>query len=136
MSGYIRQASGNMVSGLVMRAADFNAEFDAIRDAFSGSTGHEHDGTTGDGPKINLTTSVTGDLPVAEGGTGASTAGDARTNLGLVIGADVQAEDAGLTSIAGLTTLADRMIYTTASDVYAVATLTAAGRDLIDDANV
>jgi hypothetical protein len=46
-----------------------------------------------------------------------------------------QAADAGLTSIAGLTTLADRMIYTTALDTYAVATLTAAGRALIDDAD-
>lgn len=58
-----------------------------------------------------------------------------RTTLGLVIGTDVQTEDAGLTSIAGLTTLADRMIFTTASDTYAVATLTAAGRALIDDAD-
>jgi hypothetical protein len=51
------------------------------------------------------------------------------------IGGSVQAYDAGLLSIAGLTTLADRMIYTTASDTYAVATLTAAGRALIDDAS-
>lgn len=43
--------------------------------------------------------------------------------------------DAGLTSIAGLTTLADRMIYTTASDTYAVSILTAAGRALLDDAD-
>lgn len=46
-----------------------------------------------------------------------------------------QTADAGLTSIAGLTTVADRMIYTTASDTYAVATLTSAGRDLLDDAD-
>jgi hypothetical protein len=38
-------------------------------------------------------------------------------------------------SIAGLTTLADRSIYTTASDTYAVYTLTAAGRAILDDAD-
>jgi len=43
--------------------------------------------------------------------------------------------DTGLTSISGLTTSADKMIYTTASDTYATATLTSAGRALIDDAN-
>lgn len=59
----------------------------------------------------------------------------ARASLGLTIGTDVQAYDAGLTSIAGLTTAADRMIYTTAADTYAVATLTLAGRNLLDDAN-
>lgn len=73
--------------------------------------------------------------PVVAGGTGATTASAARTALGLVIGTNVQAYDAGLASIAGLTTAADRGIYTTASDTYAVFTLTSAGRALLDDAN-
>jgi len=73
--------------------------------------------------------------PVVAGGTGATTASGARTNLGLVIGTNVQAYDAGLASIAGLTTAADRMIYTTGADTYAVATLTAAGRAILDDAD-
>ncbi len=43
--------------------------------------------------------------------------------------------DAGLVSIAGLTTSADTMIYATASDTYATTSLTAFGRSLLDDAD-
>ena len=58
-----------------------------------------------------------------------------RTTLGLAIGTNVQAYDAGLASISGLTTAANKMIYTTALDTYAVADLTAAGLALLDDAD-
>lgn len=40
-----------------------------------------------------------------------------------------------LASIAGLSTVADRMIYTTASNTYAVTTLTSFARNLLDDAD-
>ncbi|WP_234838606.1 hypothetical protein [Sinorhizobium meliloti] len=73
--------------------------------------------------------------PVTAGGTGSTTASGARTALGLAIGTNVQAYDAGLQSIAGLTTVADRMIYTTASDVYATTALTPFARTILDDAN-
>ena len=42
-------------------------------------------------------------IAVTDGGTGATTASDARTNLGLAIGTDVQAYDAQLADIAALT---------------------------------
>jgi len=75
------------------------------------------------------------DITVADGGTGASTASGARTNLGLVIGTDIQAYDAGLASIAGLTTAANKMLYLTASDTYTTADLTAFARTILDDAD-
>lgn len=58
-----------------------------------------------------------------------------RSNLGVTIGTDVQAFDAGLASIAGLTTVADRMLYTTGADVYAVSAVTAFARSFLDDAD-
>ena len=49
------------------------------------------------------TSSITGTLAVSDGGTGATSASAARTALGLAIGSDVQAFDAQLSDVAGLT---------------------------------
>jgi len=90
------------------------------------ATGGVSIGNTTDPGATNL--SVTGAISVGNATT-------TRSNLGLAIGTNVQAYDAGLQSISGLTTAADTMIYTTALDTYTTTALTAAGRALLDDAD-
>ena len=52
MAGYTRQSVADIISGEVVKAAPLNAEFNALRDAFTAGTGHTHDGTTGNGAYI------------------------------------------------------------------------------------
>src|SRR5210317_2590931 len=52
-TGYTRNDTGNNIAdGNVINASDLDGEFDAIVAAFNASTGHSHDGTTGEGPQI------------------------------------------------------------------------------------
>jgi hypothetical protein len=71
MAGYTRQASGNIQTGSVIRATDFNDEYNQVEAAFNASTGHVHDGSTGEGARIlevgpngDIITSATAVVPL------------------------------------------------------------------------
>lgn len=167
MAGYVRQALANIANGLTIFAADINAEFNQLVAAFNGTTGHTHDGSTGSGPKIALETSVTGVLPVANGGVAGINKTNATTaptinedfNDGYVVGSiwiDTTADiyyvcldstvgaavwrrfmpyDLDLEAIAALASAADKVLYSTGAGTWALSSLTAYGRTLIDDAD-
>jgi hypothetical protein len=92
--------------------------------------------TDGSGALSWASAGAGGTTAVADGGTGATTAADARTNLGLEIDANVQAFDAQLVDIAGLTPTADNFIVGDGSNFVlanAAATRTSLGVDIGSD---
>ena len=52
MAGYTRQSS--FADGDIIQATDFNDEYNQLVNAFDNTTGHSHDGTSGEGPVIGL----------------------------------------------------------------------------------
>lgn len=66
---------------------------------------------------------------------GRVTAGSSPTTLSGYGITDAQPLDATLTALAGLSTVADRLPYATGADAFALATFTAFGRSLVDDAD-
>ena len=53
--GYTRNDTiNNIADGNIINAADFDGEYDAIEAAFNSSTGHSHDGTSGEGGPITV----------------------------------------------------------------------------------
>jgi hypothetical protein len=59
---YSRQSSAEIVNGQVIEASDFNNEYAAIVTAFASlthaTTGHNHTGSTGQGPLLDITGSL------------------------------------------------------------------------------
>ena len=69
MAGYVRQSAATIIPGANITSSPLNSEFNKLVEVFNVSSGHSHDGSTpGEGPLINLTTSISGFLPTANGG--------------------------------------------------------------------
>ena len=78
---------------------------------------------------------TSGTLSIARGGTGGGTAPAARTALGLALGTDVQAYDASLASLSGLSLAAGDLLYATAADTLARLPKGTAGNVLVQGAS-
>ncbi len=119
--GYVDSAVSSIVDGAPDLLNTLNEIAAAINDDANYAT--------------TLTTALGEKLVKASNLSDLTDASAARTNLGLAIGSNVQAYDATLAALAGVTVAADKVVYATGADQFAVADLTSFGRSLIDDAD-
>lgn len=119
--GYVDSAVSNLVDG----APDLLNTLNEIAAAIADDANYATTMTTALGTKLAKSSNLS-DLTDASA---------ARTNLGLAIGTNVQAYDAELAALAGLTSAADKVPYFTGSGTASVADFSAFGRSLVDDAD-
>ena len=83
-TGFAKTSPTPFATGEVIEAADFTTEFNAIDAAFTASTGHSHDGTTGEGGNVTKLLGTT--LTIGDGTSGKDIAVtfDGESNDGLL----------------------------------------------------
>lgn len=122
-------------TGLTQTGSTFNVNGTSNRISVSSTAVDISSSYVGQASITTLGTITTGTwsadtIAVNKGGTGSTTVSGARSNLG------AQAEDATLTGLAAVSVgAADLMIYSTGTDAFTTASITSAGRALLDDAN-
>jgi len=120
-SGARSAASTNTANTIVARDASGNFSAGTITAALTGTA--------------SIAASLNYTVLIAGGGTGSTTASGARTALGLAIGTDVQAYDAELAALAGLTSAANAAPYFTGSGTAGVYTISSYMRGHAADAD-
>jgi len=109
MTGYVRtDTTNNIADGNIINATDLDNEFDGIQAAFNSSTGHNHDGTTGEGAPI-LVLGPTQDVVV-----GAAAVTPKTTNTVDIGSGSLKFKDlflAGNANFAGTTTIGGALTY-------------------------
>lgn len=136
-TGYVRNdTANNIADGNVIDAADLDGEFDAVQAAFNASTGHSHDGTTGEGPLITsaglaagaITSAAIANDSVALGTktTGNYVAAGAVSGVGLSGSASAEGATFTVTSNATDANTASTIVARDASGDFSAGTITAA----------
>ena len=144
-AGFVLQTSGT----IVLDTTDLSfVQFSGAGQVIAGG------GLTKTGNQLDVVTADTGRIVVNADSIDLATHGTAGTYNGLTVDAygrvssfvqgttladysivDAQPLDATLTALAGLTTAADQMVYSTGSDAFAMTSLTTYARSLLDDAD-
>ena len=125
-TGYTRNDTpNNIADGNVINASDLDGEFDAIQAAFNASTGHSHDGTTGEGPQITAAGIANDAVALGTKTTGNYVAAGAVSGVGLSGSASSEGATFTVTSNATSANTASTIVARDASGNFSAGTITA-----------
>ena len=126
-TGYTRNdTSNNIADGNVINASDLDGEFDAIQSAFDASSGHSHDGTSGEGPQIAAGGIANNAVALGTKTTGNYVAAGAVSGVGLSGSASAEGATFTVTSNATNANTANTIVSRDASGNFSAGTVTAA----------
>jgi len=126
-TGYTRNdTANNIADGNVINASDLDGEFDAIQSAFNGTTGHSHDGTTGEGPQIDTAGIANDAVTLGTKTSGNYVAAGAVSGVGLSGSAASEGATFTVTSNATDANTASTIVARDASGNFSAGTITAA----------
>ena len=125
-TGYTRNDTpNNIADGNVINASDLDGEFDAIQAAFNATTGHSHDGTTGEGPQIGTGGIADNAVTLGTKTSGNYVAAGAVSGVGLSGSASSEGATFTVTSNATSANTASTIVARDASGNFSAGTITA-----------